>query len=115
MADKLSLLIDKAKNIFQPVYKKSMSSSGSRCMLQPPMNTRTPPFSGSKLSPATENLAEGSSPVAVTFAHKPVSEHCKYKNINAKWRNVLHNVYIRSGRLYYQLHTWNILIRQGIK
>lgn len=50
-----------------------MSSSASRLLLQPPMKTRTPLFSGSKQSPATENLADGPSPTVVTFVHTPVS------------------------------------------
>lgn len=50
-----------------------MSSNASRLLLQPPMNTRTPPFKGSKQSLATENLEEGPSPVVITFVHTPVS------------------------------------------
>jgi hypothetical protein len=50
-----------------------MSSRASRLLLQPPTNTRTPPFTGSKQSPATENLAEGPSPVVISLVHAPVS------------------------------------------
>ena len=45
----------------------------SKLLLQPPKNTRTPLFCGSKESPNTENLADGPSPTVVTLVLTHVS------------------------------------------
>lgn len=75
-----------------------MSSSASRLLLQPPMKTRTPLFSGSKQSPATENLADGPLPIVVTFVHTPVSANI------GRWMtlsiNIIHKAGKKGGKRY---------------